>query len=184
MKIAITSGQDVYAGLFGYVNKGQIKNLGMVASSVKVENNSLDSTTAKAYAGSIAGYADNYATISNSYNTGNVEATSLFASYAGGLAGFARYSTIQNSYNTGDVNAEDAGGIVGGVEYDPSKITDSYNDGNVTGTSSAGGITAFFSGSEISNSYNTGDITGYSTTGGLQPMEYLLSSKTLRTQVI
>jgi putative cell wall-binding protein len=167
MNITITSGQDVYAGLFGYINKAQIKNLGMVDSSVQVENNSLDSSTAKAYAGSIAGYADNYATISNSYNTGHVEATSLFASYAGGLAGFARYSTIQNSYNTGDVNAEDAGGIVGGVEYDPSKITDSYNTGNVTGTSSAGGITAFFSGSEIINSYNTGDITGYSTTGGI-----------------
>lgn len=167
MKITLTSGQDVYAGLFGYVNKGQIKNLGMVDSSVKVENNSLDSSTARAYAGSIAGYADNYSTISNSYNTGHVEATSLFASYAGGLAGFARYSTITNSYNTGDVNAEDAGGIVGGVEYKPSTITDSYNTGNVTGTSSAGGITAFFSGTEISNSYNTGDITGYSNAGGI-----------------
>jgi putative cell wall-binding protein len=167
MKITITSGQDVYTGLFGYINKGQIKNLGMVDSSVKVENNSLDSSTARAYAGSIAGYADNYSTISNSYNTGHVEAASLFASYAGGLAGFARYSTITNSYNTGDVNAEDAGGIVGGVEYKPSVITDSYNTGNVTGTSSAGGITAFFSGTEISNSYNTGDITGYSNAGGI-----------------
>ncbi|MDO4477319.1 MAG: X2-like carbohydrate binding domain-containing protein, partial [Clostridia bacterium] len=79
------------------------------------------------YAGGLVGYSSSSSSsISNSYATGDVYASSASSSYvyAGGLVGVS-YSNISNSYATGDVYASSsvfAGGLVGSS----GSITNSY----------------------------------------------------------
>lgn len=105
------------------------------------------------YAGGIAGY--NNGDISESYNKGDVTATSVVmasistSGYAGGIAGYNKDDdeyfdgNITNCYNLGTITATTdnalppfAGGIVG-KNIDES-ITYCYNAGSVTATSSYG----------------------------------------------
>ena len=90
----ITTGRR-YVGLFGY-NKGVIKNLGVENFTVNV------SYSGNVYAGGLVGY--NSGSITNSYATGNVSATSTSSSsaYAGGLVGYNYRGSITNSYATGN----------------------------------------------------------------------------------
>jgi len=107
--------------------------------------------------GGLAGRS--YLTIINSYATGNVTATSL---YAGGLTGSNRGS-ITKSYATGNVNGNNtSGGLVG---YNQGDIINSYSKGNVHSTFSAGGF-AGTNDSTIVNSYSTGAVTSNFTPAG------------------
>ena len=92
----ITTGRQ-YVGLFGY-NNGVIENLGVENFTVNV------SYSGTVYAGGLVGY--NSGSITNSYATGNVSATSTSSSsaYAGGLVGY-NSGDILNSYATGEVSA-------------------------------------------------------------------------------
>ena len=166
----VVSGSFSYAGLFGYM-KGEsgetlkISNLGVENSEIKVTASSSD-----AYAGGLVGWSSYYLTITNSYNTGSVSATSSssssFYAFAGGLVGRSSSTlTITNSYNTGSVSATSsahAGGLVG---YSNSllTITNSYNTGSVSATSYsafAGGLVGWSSYYlTITNSYNTGSVS-------------------------
>ena len=180
LQIKITGSSTVYAGLFGYVEKCTIQNLGMVDSCIKVT-----STPSSSVAGGIVGYAYS-GTISDCYNTGSVTASSTSrSSYAGGIVGEAYSSTITDCYNIGSVTASAtstsssshayAGGIVGET-YSGTTITNCYNTDIITATASfshayAGGIVGeAYSGTTITNCYNTGIITakdGFSHTGGI-----------------
>ena len=167
MKIWITSNENIYAGLFGAIKNGQIKNVGMSDTHIQITNQSSAATKTKTYAGAIAGFADSKTEISNSFNTGNVTVSSLFDSYAGGLVGYAIESSIQNCYNTGNISAKTAGGIAGTMAYFTSNISNSTNSGNVKAEKYAGGITAFFSSGDIYNCNNTGDIDGNEISAGI-----------------
>ena len=156
----ITTGRT-YVGLFGY-NKGVIKNLGVENFTVNV------SYSDDVYAGGLVGYNDG-GSITNSYATGNVSASSSYA-YAGGLVGYNSGGSILNSYATGNVSATSsysnafAGGLVG--YNDSGSITNSYAAGNVSATAYryayAGGLAGSNWGS-ITNSYAAGTVSATST---------------------
>ena len=154
-----TSG-DVYAGLFGLISGGSIKNTGVTGNVYAASSSDVD-------AGGLAGNSDS---ITNSYATGNVyvSSSSSNCTYAGGLTGGSYSSSIINSYATGNVYAAsssdvDAGGLVG--FSNDSSISNSYATGNVSASSSkyvdAGGL-AGYSDSSISNSYATGNVSASS----------------------
>ena len=115
--------------------------------------------------------------ITNSYATGDVEATSTASNTSpngGGLVGLT-YGTIVNSYATGDVTVSGtrwptAGGLAGSLSGG-GKIVNSYATGDVevnnsTHNSYGGGLAgASGSGTTIQNSYARGDVTVSSPSG-------------------
>jgi hypothetical protein len=135
----------LYIGLFGYINNGQISNLGLIDANI----------TGYIHVGGIVGV--NYkGTITNTYFTGTMNST---GPYLGGIAGNNEYGTIINSYNNGVINSTSSfvGGIVGNNSN--GTITNSYNLGSVNNTSQyTGGIAGDNSSATISNSYNIGAI--------------------------
>ena len=154
MRISVTtlpSGAKsmIYLGLFANVT-GTIKNL-------TIDGNVYANWTSSAvdiYAGAVAGYCtgtiencDSNARISvaSTYNTG----TNTYV-YAGGLVGFTSGATITGCVNNGDVNAivgvsygssskdnSYAGGIVGYSDSNNTKITNSYNVGEILANGAA-----------------------------------------------
>ncbi len=180
LKINIASSSTIYAGLFGYVEYAEIKNLGMIDSEIQAET-----TSGTVYAGSIVGSACE-TTITGCYSTGSVTATSTptgsAKSCAGGIAGNAfSDTTITNCYNTCSVRAasistDSAKSYAGGIVGNTSRVTISncYNTGIVTaeatsssstGDANAGGIVGYTTSADngiIANCYNTGRITASS----------------------
>lgn len=150
-------------------NKGKVTAAGSYAAGIAAYLNSfvtLDSCyntskiTADSYAGGIAGMVAGSANsaIRNSYNTGDISATT---GYAGGIAGYDNYrDTIENCFNTGDITAttSHAGGITG---LGGSNHTCCYNTGDITGGTCVGGITgaskvgAF---TRVVDCYTTGNV--------------------------
>ncbi|WP_226536244.1 cell wall-binding repeat-containing protein [Fictibacillus halophilus] len=121
------------------------------------------------YAGGIVGSLNSDSSISNAYNTGNIQ----FGTTGGGIAGYSYKGTITESYNTGELSSESSsskgGGIVGSASS--STISDSYNMGEIHSAaqySRGGGIAGTLSAnSTISGSYNTADITEDGSVGGI-----------------
>ncbi|MCL2140500.1 MAG: hypothetical protein FWH42_02300 [Dehalococcoidia bacterium] len=158
-----------YAGLFGYTNSATIKNVGMEDSSIDIHHME---ASAAAFFGGIAGYCGG--TVTNCYNTGDVNASSDVAEvYAGGIMGRSNNDvSIENCYNTGDVSASSgngdvhAGGIIGRSNNGDS-IENCYNTGDVSASSDgngdvhAGGIIGCneIGAIIIKNCYNTGDVS-------------------------
>lgn len=140
---------DIYetkenVGLFHYVEKGTIKNLGidsgMIEGGMKV--------------GAFAGRSM-YATIKNCYNNATVKGFED----VGGLIGMDNNSSILNSYNSGDVRgSKSIGGLVGSLNRQLDEkvqpvIRNSYNIGhNFWGTYS-GNIAGFADSGEMSPLY-------------------------------
>lgn len=144
-----------YVGLFGHVENGTVKNVGVVDSYFCGKN----------YVGGVVGQCEAYnsqsAIVENCYNTGIVSGTSNFV---GGVVGYlysdgeGSKASIENCYNTGDVsgNPPDGysysnyiGGVVGqnhGYDSGTATVANCYNTGNV---SSSGG------------SYYVGGVAGY-----------------------
>ena len=122
-------------------------------------------------AGGIAGRNNGTGTISLCFNTGSITATSLSnnASYSysiGGIAGYVSGSaTIDQCYNSGSINGiVTLGGIVGYLKNAEAVITNVYNTGEITNTSTemaiTGGIIGYseIAGSTVQNTYNAGAI--------------------------
>jgi hypothetical protein len=152
------NGRTSDVGLFGYTSSNaEIKNVGVINSYLN----------GGSHTGAICGF--NYeGTISNSYNTGYVNATdSSGYSFLGGVCG-KNYGLIDNSYNIGAVTGRygsDVGGICG---YNEGTINNSYNIGAVTSSgNNVGGVCGRGYSGTISNSYNEGAVTGDSYVGGL-----------------
>ena len=113
-----------YAGLFGCIESGTIKNLGVENADIVVV---VEGFLNGVCAGIVAGYSggpNNYSSkLLNCYSTGTVNANTPsphFYAYAGGITGY-NYGTISNCYSTASVSANSnsdthyarAGGIVG-----------------------------------------------------------------------
>lgn len=126
---------DIYAGLFGEVANGTIRNLGVVISEKgitgKITNS--DMAPSRCYMGGIAAFCKQF-TIENCYTTGGLiyaTATDNVRLSVGGLVGDTNGLTITNCYSTVDVYAgeEDggsyvgAGGIVGNSRDDDASTT-------------------------------------------------------------
>ena len=168
LSVDIQSDNTIYAGLFGYIGEGgTIKNVGLADSKI-----TCSSTKGNVYAGGVCGSND-YGTIENCYNTGDVSGTGTSSYgyvYAGGVCGW-NTGTIQNCYNTGEVsgtspNASVYAGGVCGQNY-RGTIENCYNTGKVSGTSPnasvyAGGVCGQNYRGTIENCYNTGKVSGTS----------------------
>jgi filamentous hemagglutinin family protein len=144
-----------YAGLFGNVNGGTIRDLGITGGNI---------TGSGSYIGSLVGSMQN-GTLQNVYSYAYVSATGSGA-WSGGLVGAMTTSTISSSRAYGAVAGTDnvgglAGFMTGGL------IQDSYATGNVGSTSSlyAGGLVGTSSG-QVLRSFATGSVTG-GVVGGL-----------------
>lgn len=95
---------------------------------------------------------NNHVTVIDSYSTGNVTSTNL---YAGGLVG-TNNGSITKSYATGNIDGRNSsGGLVG---YNKGDIYYSYSRGDVHSTFYAGGFVGT-NDSTIVNSYSTGAVT-------------------------
>ncbi|MCL1850350.1 MAG: putative Ig domain-containing protein [Bacteroidetes bacterium] len=180
-----------YQGLFGMVDYGTVRNLGVEGANI----------AGGGAIGALIGYAT-YSTITNCYSTGSVscptsgfiDAGGLIGSidscmvsgcystatvtgdYAGGLIGFFQgmegFSTVINCYSTGNVNGhQNTGGISSMVQKAGSNITNCYSTGNVTGNNWVGGISGNISNySAITNCYSLGNISGAAWIGGIVGM--------------
>ena len=113
------------AGLFGRVNSGDIKNIGVTNIDIQGDNN----------AGGLVGFIKG-ANIMNSYSSGEVSGNMD----VGGLVGENANTTIEKSYSHSNVSGDDrVGGLVGDNEYG-SNIMYSYSSGTVTGNTNVGGL--------------------------------------------
>jgi len=170
-----------YQGLFGYIDGGTIKNIGIedgeiygsnhsgsIAGSVRaggtVENcYNKASVSGGVYAGGIVGTIMAGGTIENCYNKGVITGISS----NGGIVGGSDTSPhINYCYNTGDIFGNYSGGIIGILRGATANVTECYNTGNITGNDS-GGVIGFLHSGTAKNCYNVGNITGVNRIGGL-----------------
>lgn len=101
--------RDTYAGLFGSVNGGTVRNLGIINSRI----------IGKDYVGTFAGYSKD-ATFENIYSTANAELWSVYGDefnyhkvgdikyyFGGGLIGCLENTTVRNAYFNGWLSPND-----------------------------------------------------------------------------
>ncbi|MCI8362848.1 MAG: hypothetical protein HFJ41_07020, partial [Clostridia bacterium] len=157
-----------YVGLFGNIDKAEIKNITIDNSIIEVKNS----------CGIIAGVSNN-SILQNIHTTKNniIIATtpSTYGIYVGGICGNTVESTILNASNSATVigNGWYVGGIVG-IAFNNTTISKSYNAGNIKGyqnllnIQSIGGILGSnCENVEINNCYNIGKIEGYGRVAGI-----------------
>ena len=131
-------------GLFGYIEGGIIKDLGM--KDVDITSDSI--------IGGLAGQIG-ASKISNCYVTGAVSGGTF---YNGGLVGSIFNGEISNCYVTGAVSGKsEVGGLVGHIEN--GEISNCYATGAVSGIYEVGGLVGSIDNSEISNCYATGAVS-------------------------
>ena len=138
-KVTITSTGYNVGGIVGFswVNSvtDTCANLGNIKATGYTSEQSQET-----FVGGIVG--SHHATVTNSYNTGNIEGIRL----AGGIVGGLLQGEIQNCYNTGNIKTKDkgAGGICGYMHYFSgatlgyTKINNTYTIGNVEGVGAIG----------------------------------------------
>ena len=148
---------SAYAGFFGHLAGGNIKNITF--------DNAKVNSTGNYYTGILAGYAgscifENIKTLGNC----SVEGKDI----TGGIAGIA-VGNISNCENHAEVKGtKSLGGILGMYYGSDNSITSCANYGAVTGTySQVGGMVGYFDSGTIQNSANYGDITGADNVGNL-----------------
>ena len=148
---------SAFAGFFGYLAGGNIKNITF--------DNAKVNSTGNYYTGILAGYAgscifENIKTLGNC----SVEGKDI----TGGIAGIA-VGNISNCENHAEVKGtKSLGGILGMYYGSDNSITSCANYGAVTGTySQVGGMVGYFDSGTIQNSANYGDITGKDNVGNL-----------------
>ncbi|MCH5280336.1 MAG: InlB B-repeat-containing protein [Lachnospiraceae bacterium] len=183
-----------YQGLFGNVN-GTIQNLtvaGTVHSNARnvggivgylntegtIENCRNKASVRSDFGGapSVSGVggiaAQNFGTIINCVNEGNIKGNDVGSNCAGGIVGRLEEGSIESCYNTGSVEGNDNCGGIAGYAY-PSgggsiTIKNCYNTGKIsTSDNYAGGIAGFSSSSKISiiNCYSNGLVSGSDRSG-------------------
>ena len=147
-----------FVGLFGCIDEGEVRNLGLEGVFVSGHH----------YVGGLVG-ANGYwgfpgGAISNCYTTGDVVGTGW---YVGGLVG-DNYgnASISNCYSIGDVSG--FGGVGGLVGYNFGSVSNCYSIGSVSGDSAVGGLVGHNTElGNVSQCYSTSDVNGLEAVGGL-----------------
>jgi len=135
-----------YLGLFGRIDGGTIKNLGIE------DCNNITGRLNSHYLGGLCG--ENNGTISNCYSTGFVSGDY----YVGGLSG-VNGGTIEHCYSTGSFSSDGfLGGLCGQNYY--GTIINCYGESTLTGTQYLGGLCGSNFEGIISNCYAEGTIIG------------------------
>jgi hypothetical protein len=148
------AGND-YLGLFGCIDEGEVRNLGLEDCSVSGD------VIVTAFVGGLAGRNYGNSSISNCFSTGYVSGVYE----VGGLVGengdllYGMGNLISNCYSTGDVNGvAGLGGLVG-VNY--GKVLNCKSTGDVNGVEYVGGLVGYNAeGGNILNCSSTGDVRG------------------------
>ena len=168
--LTITGYSNDFAGLFGYVNGGEIMDLTLT---------NVDIATSGSYAGAICGRiggtaAAKYSPITNCTVDGTITSTNGTAGYVGGIAGYVNtYANIADCNANVNINAySHAGGIAGYVnasKSDNNIIENCISSGSVTTSSTyAGGIVGYFKNDGlIYNCVNRGAVQASANAGGI-----------------
>ncbi|MHC4546356.1 MAG: GLUG motif-containing protein [Planctomycetota bacterium] len=148
-----TSTGKSYIGLFVYVWRGHIKDIGLIDPNLDIASGE--------YVGSLVGEIKE-GTVTNCY----VEGGSVSGDdTVGGLCGRSDMSTINNCYSTASVSGDwFVGGMMGSISY--GSITNCYSSGDVSGGNLVGGLAGGNFG-DTSDCYATGSVSGDDTVGGL-----------------
>ncbi len=145
-------------GLFGYIEGGVVKDLGLTNPNVAVEGGD--------EVGSLVGWIEEGA-----ITDCHVEGGSVSGDYrVGGLAGINDESVISNCYTTCSVSATGcAGGLVGVNGY-AAVITNCYSTGSVVADSHVGGLSGLigfvFDYTVVMNSFWDTETSGQTTSAG------------------
>ena len=125
-----------YAGLFGYVSGGEVKNIGVELATEGITGND--------FVGGVAGAVDRSA-VSCCYATGNVSGNNS----VGGVTGLVKNGNVSTCYVTGNISGNDSVGGAAGL-VDGSTVSYCYATGNVSGNDSVGGVLGqVYSGSNV-----------------------------------
>lgn len=174
-------------GIVGFANEKSLSgnfeiidcnNSGIVTSTgyntISIHTMGANSTWNSCAAGGIIGYGIK-TKVTNCYNT-NLVTTSKNNTVqrfdVGGIAGTLRNSEITKSYNIGTIKGDEnhvgsIGGIAGTGFYNV-KVNNCYNEGEVSGYASIGGIVGIGNMMDIRYCYNKGEVTAfYQTVGGI-----------------
>lgn len=173
-----------YAGLFGYVKGGKIKNLTVEKAYVNGRSNvgvvagiAVNSEIENVRAEGIVFAKDNSGGIAGSLSESkivnaiaDVEVTSL--GMAGGIAGYAYISEINSAASRLEVSGILAsGGIVGHMK--DSKVKNAYSEGEITAKTYSGGIAGYMD--EFSTAeyvYALGNVISEKAAGGIAALSY------------
>lgn len=152
-------GSLLFAGLFGYLDGGTVKNLTLDGVSITQSSDPIDS------AGGIAGYSAGGTAINCSVS-GEISGDEV-----GGIFGAAGWkTTVENCSNTSTVNGDFAGGIVGSIYREDNRIAFCSNGGAVNAGPSGGGIVGdMYDGSEtvLNCCLNNGKVKSRREAGGI-----------------
>jgi len=175
----INGGSNWFLGLFGEIQGGSVRNLGIENFNVSGSSDSYNvsglvgfsyggnisgcystgSVSGSSYVGGLVGFS--YGSISDCYSTGSVSGSSD-SSPVGGLVG-ENYGSISNCFSTcvvsGATNSWYTGGLVGANEYYGGIISNCHSTGTVSGYNGVGGLVGN-SGGTISNCYSVDDVIG------------------------
>jgi hypothetical protein len=138
-----------YLGLFGYIDDGEVRNLGLEGGSV----------SGFLSVGGLVG-KNNYGNVSNCYSTGAVNGDRN----VGGLVG-PNMGNVSNCYSTSSVSGQIT--IGGLVASNFGSVSNCYSFGDINGFYCVGGLVGDNNYSSISNCYSTGDVNGTTYVGGL-----------------
>ena len=139
-----------YLGLFGYIQNGTVRNLGLTDVNIDVGND---------YVGGLAGYVD-ATTVFGSYATGSVTGDDK----VGGLIGSSLNSTISNSYTDvtvweDETYGDTGGGLIG--EITNSTLSNCYTAGSIHATDNGSVLLGISTNSTVSNCYAAGTAGSY-----------------------
>ncbi|MHC4086714.1 MAG: GLUG motif-containing protein [Planctomycetota bacterium] len=150
-----------YLALVGYIDDGEIKNLGIECSFFYGDSPGDYSSLV----GGLVGF--NSGAITNCYSTGFIIGSGDYSHHIGGLVGF-NSGAITNCYSTGFASGPgDYSSLVGGlVGENAAIISDCYSKVDVNGMMEIGGLCGYNS-VTITNCYSTGDVNGVVWVGGL-----------------
>jgi len=173
----------LFAGLFGRLDSGEVRNLGVVdvritangrigAVAGNIANSRLTACystgeiAGKSFVGGLAGHVDRKSSVAACYSAAKVTGDN----YVGGLVGDADGgSTVSRSYATGSVSGNEAvGGLLGGLLGKGSSVSNSYSTGTVACGSNGGGIVGIVAdGASVTTCYATGAVSGRTRVGGI-----------------
>jgi len=150
------AGND-FMGLFGHIEDGEVKNLGLEGGSVSGDE----------YVGGLVAW--NKGSVSNCYS--NVDISGEWI--VGGLVG-KNVGSVSGCHSTGSiiVSVRPVGGLVG---HNEGNISNCYSTGDVSGSDIVGGLVGYNAGSVL-NCYSTGNISGQDVVGGLMGINDLLGT--------
>ena len=155
-----------HLGLFGYIENGTVKNLGIVDAEINS-----NTPTNSSYAGIVAGWIFT-SNIINCFTIGEVTTNSTLGSIGGVVAYAQNGSSISDSHFIGSLmgnfsanSRHYVGGIIGYLNA--SSVLNSYVEGEVkanaiAGTLTCGGVVGMATSGVISKSYFSGSINSVS----------------------